>query len=217
MTIKVKICGIKSINHADACIKGKANMIGLMFYKKSPRFINFKTAKKISDFAEKKISRVGVVANMNIKELKNIIENVNLDYIQFHGNETPNFIKKIKKLKTMKKIKIIKALKVTNKNDISKIIKYRNITSYILIDTKIIKKNDYNFKNKTLELDWNLFKEMKNKKTLILSGALNVKNLKNATNQSGINYVDISSSLETKKGVKNIKKINNFLKLATKL
>ena len=146
-----------------------------------------------------------------------IIENVNLDYIQFHGNETPNFIKKIKKLKTMKKIKIIKALKVTNKNDISKIIKYRNITSYILIDTKIIKKNDYNFKNKTLELDWNLFKEMKNKKTLILSGALNVKNLKNATNQSGINYVDISSSLETKKGVKNIKKINNFLKLATKL
>ncbi len=217
MTIKVKICGIKSINHADACIKGKANMIGLMFYKKSPRFINFKTAKKISDFAEKKISRVGVVANMNIKELKNIIENVNLDYIQFHGNETPNFIKKIKKLKTMKKIKIIKALKVTNKNDISKIIKYRNITSYILIDTKIIKKNDYNFKNKTLELDWNLFKEMKNKKSLILSGALNVKNLKNATNQSGINYVDISSSLETKKGVKNIKKINNFLKLATKL
>tara|TARA_Y100000590_G_scaffold455914_1_gene605450 strand:+ start:1670 stop:2323 length:654 start_codon:yes stop_codon:yes gene_type:complete len=217
MTIKVKICGIKSINHADACIKGKANMIGLMFYKKSPRFINFKTAKKISDFAEKKISRVGVVANMNIKELKNIIENVNLDYIQFHGNETPNFIKKIKKLKTMKKIKIIKALKVTNKNDISKIIKYRNITNYILIDTKIIKKNDYNFKNKTLELDWNLFKEMKNKKTLILSGALNVKNLKNATNQSGINYVDISSSLETKKGVKNIKKINNFLKLATKL
>ena len=217
MTIKVKICGIKSINHADACIKGKANMIGLMFYKKSPRFINFKTAKKISDFAEKKISRVGVVANMNIKELKNIIENVNLDYIQFHGNETPNFIKKIKKLKTMKKIKIIKALKVTNKNDISKIIKYRNITNYILIDTKIIKKNDYNFKNKTLELDWNLFKEMKNKKSLILSGALNVKNLKNATNQSGINYVDISSSLETKKGVKNIKKINNFLKLATKL
>tara|TARA_B100000427_G_scaffold319779_1_gene318414 strand:+ start:525 stop:1178 length:654 start_codon:yes stop_codon:yes gene_type:complete len=217
MTIKVKICGIKSINHADACIKGKANMIGLMFYKKSPRFINFKTAKKISDFAEKKISRVGVVANMNIKELKNIIENVNLDYIQFHGNETPNFIKKIKKLKTMKKIKIIKALKVTNKNDISKIIKYKNITNYILIDTKIIKKNDYNFKNKTLELDWNLFKEMKNKKTLILSGALNVKNLKNATNQSGINYVDISSSLETKKGVKNIKKINNFLKLATKL
>ena len=217
MTIKVKICGIKSINHADACIKGKANMIGLMFYKKSPRFINFKTAKKISDFAEKKISRVGVVANMNIKELKNIIENVNLDYIQFHGNETPNFIKKIKKLKTMKKIKIIKALKVTNKNDISKIIKYKNITNYILIDTKIIKKNDYNFKNKTLELDWNLFKEMKNKKSLILSGALNVKNLKNATNQSGINYVDISSSLETKKGVKNIKKINNFLKLATKL
>jgi len=54
MTLKVKVCGVKSINHVKACIKGKAKMIGLMFYNKSPRFINLETAKKISNFAKKK-------------------------------------------------------------------------------------------------------------------------------------------------------------------
>ena len=54
MTLKVKVCGVKSITHVKACIKGKAKMIGLMFYNKSPRFINLKTAKKISNFAKKK-------------------------------------------------------------------------------------------------------------------------------------------------------------------
>ena len=47
MVLKVKICGVKSINHVKACIKGKAKMIGLMFYNKSPRHIDIKTAKKI--------------------------------------------------------------------------------------------------------------------------------------------------------------------------
>ena len=40
MALKVKICGVKSISHVKACINGKANMIGLMFYNKSPRYLN---------------------------------------------------------------------------------------------------------------------------------------------------------------------------------
>ncbi len=91
MTLKVKVCGIKTIAHVKVCIKGKAKMIGLMFYNKSPRFINLKTAKKISNFAKKKIKRVGVVANLNIEEIKEINKNVELDYLQFHGNETVDF------------------------------------------------------------------------------------------------------------------------------
>ena len=55
MTLNVKICGIKSISHVKACVKGKAKMIGLMFYNKSPRYINLKTAEKISNFSKNKI------------------------------------------------------------------------------------------------------------------------------------------------------------------
>ena len=214
MVLKVKICGVKSINHVKACIKGKAKMIGFNFYNKSPRFINLKTAEKISNFAKKKIKRVGVIANINIKEIKKITEAVDLDYLQFHGNETPGFIRKVKKIS---KTKIIKALKISNKNDIKKISNFKKVSDYILIDTKIVTKKNLNFKKKSRELDWNLFKKIKDKQTLILSGAININNLEQAIKDSNIRFVDVSSSLETITGKKNIKKINKFLKLATKL
>ena len=214
MALNVKICGIKSISHVEACVKGKAKMIGLMFYNKSPRFINIKTAKKISNFSKNKIKRVGVFANSNITEIKTIAKNVELDYLQLHGNETENFIKNIKKIL---KIKIIKALKISNNNDIKKISRFKKISDYILIDTKIIKKNNLNFKKKSKELNWDLLKKIKDKRKLILSGALNTTNLEEATSESGINFVDVSSSLEIISGKKNIKKINKFLELAIKL
>ena len=214
MALKVKICGVKSINHVKACIKGKAKMIGFNFYNKSPRFINLKTAEKISNFAKKKIKRVGVIANINIKEIKKITEAVDLDYLQFHGNETPDFIRNVKKIS---KTKIIKALKISNKNDIKKISNFKKVSDYILIDTKIVTKKNLNLKKKSRELDWNLFKKIKDKQTLILSGAININNLEQAIKDSNIRFVDVSSSLETIPGKKNIKKINKFLKLATKL
>ena len=214
MALNVKICGIKSISHVEACVKGKAKMIGLMFYNKSPRFINIKTAKKISNFSKNKIKRVGVFANSNITEIKTITKNVELDYLQLHGNETENFIKNIKKIL---KIKIIKALKISNNSDIKKISRFKKISDYILLDTKIIKKNNLSFKKKSKELNWNLLKKIKDKRKLILSGALNTTNLEEATGKSGINFVDASSSLEIMSGKKNIKKINKFLELATKL
>ena len=214
MVLKVKICGVKSINHVKACIKGKAKMIGFNFYNKSPRFINLKTAEKISNFAKKKIKRVGVIANINIKEIKKITETVDLDYLQFHGNETPSFIRNVKKIS---KTKIIKALKISNKNDIKKISNFKKVSDYILIDKKIVTKKNLNLKKKSRELDWNLFKKIKDKQTLILSGAININNLEQAIKDSNIRFVDVSSSLETIPGKKNIKKINKFLKLATKL
>ena len=212
MTLKVKVCGVKSITHVKACIKGKAKMIGLMFYNKSPRFINLKTAKKISNFAKKKIKRVGVIANLNIEEIKEITENVELDYLQFHGNETIDFLENIKKIL---KIKIIKALKISNKNSIKKISNFKKVSDYILLDTKIVKKN-LNLK-KSKELNWNLIKKIKNKDSLILSGALNINNLKKATKETNFDFVDVSSGLETVAGKKSIKKIDKFLQLATKL
>jgi len=212
MTLKVKVCGVKSITHVKACIKGKAKMIGLMFYNKSPRFINLETAKKISNFAKKKIKRVGVIANLNIEEIKEITENVELDYLQFHGDETTDFLKNIKKIL---KIKIIKALKVSNKNSLKKISNFKKVSDYILLDTKIVKKH-LNLK-KSKELNWNLIKKIKNKDALILSGALNINNLKKATKETNFGFVDVSSGLETMSGEKSIKKIDKFLQLATKL
>ena len=71
--------------------------------------------------------------------------------------------------------------------------------------------------NKNKLIDWDLFKKIRDKHSLILSGALNINNLEHATKNSNVKFVDVSSSLETKPGKKSIKKINRFLELATKL
>ena len=157
---------------------------------------------------------MGVFANANITEIKRVTKNVELDYLQFHGNETVGFIKNVKK---KLKIKLIKALKISNNNDIKKISRFKKISDYILIDTKIIKRKNLSFKKKSKKLNWNLLKKIKDKRKLILSGALNTTNLQKAIKESGINFVDVSSSLEIISGKKNIKKINKFLELATKL
>ena len=214
MSLKVKICGLKTVNQVKACIKGNANMIGLMFYNKSPRHINIESAKKLSNYANRKILRVGIFANMEIEEIKKILENVKLDYLQFHGKETISFLKKVKKIT---KIKVIKAIKILNKNDIKKIDIFKQICDYILIDTKIVTKNKFNYKEKTKKLNWEFLGNIKNKNSLMLSGALNTKNLEESIKKSNIKFVDVSSSLENSPGKKNIKKIKKFLELATKL
>jgi len=146
--------------------------------------------------------------------INNIINNISIDFLQFHGNETPGFIRNVKKIS---KTKIIKALKISNKNDIKKISNFKKVSDYILIDTKIVTKKNLSFKKKSRKLDWDLFKKIKDKQKLILSGAININNLEQAIKDSNIRFIDVSSSLETIPGKKNIKKINKFLKLATKL
>ncbi|MBH71263.1 MAG: hypothetical protein CMI97_02105 [Pelagibacteraceae bacterium] len=163
---------------------------------------------------KKKIKRVGVFANNTSESIKKISSNIELDYLQLHGNEKPSFITNIKKIT---KIKIIKALKINNKNDLKKISTFRKVSDYILLDTKIVNKNSLNLKKKSKKINWDLLKNIKNKKKLILSGALDIKNLKNAVKSSNIKFVDVSSSLENKIGNKDNKKINKFLELALKL
>ena len=98
-----------------------------------------------------------------------------------------------------------------------KISSFKKVSDYILIDTKIVNKNNLNFKKASKELNWNLFKKVKDKRALILSGALNINNIEEAITKTNIRFIDISSSLETIPGKKNIKKINKFLELTIKL
>ena len=215
MGIKVKICGIKTIPQLDATIKGNAYMVGLMFYDKSPRYINIKVAKKLSKHAGSKIKKVGVVANMNYLKIKEILEKVNLDFLQFHGEETPEFLNNIKK---EFKVKIIKSVKIINKNDLKILNTYKKVSDFLLLDSKNIKKNGrYKPLSKSKKINFNLIKNLSNKKHLILSGALNNNNLEKITKFTKMGFVDVSSSLENVSGTKSIKKITNFLKIASKL
>ena len=72
-----KICGLKNINTIDCCEKNKVNFFGMIFYKKSPSFINYRKAKYLVEHSKnKKIDPVGVFVNENIETVKSFIKSL---------------------------------------------------------------------------------------------------------------------------------------------
>ena len=113
--IKIKICGIKNTAILDCCNDHNVDYCGLIFYKKSPRNIDIKKAKKIIN-SQKKTIPVGVFVNHDLNDLKELIKITNLKYLQLHGNESNDYISK---LKDKNKLTVIKAIGIQDEKDLS--------------------------------------------------------------------------------------------------
>ncbi len=182
------------------------DLFGLIFYKKSPRYVTVKIAKNLVKFSNKlKIEPVGVFVNKELKDLIKLISDLNLNYIQLHGDENKEYIDIIKKTF---EIKIIKKIAVSNKEDIKQTNNFNNV-DYFLFDYKP-KKSELPGGN-SKQFDWRLLKEAKLSKPWFLSGGVNESNIniiKNSINPDGI---DLSSGVEESKGIKSEIKIKNFI------
>ncbi|AZP36413.1 Tryptophan biosynthesis protein TrpCF [Candidatus Annandia adelgestsuga] len=188
-----KICGLKRMIDADIAYKSGAIYGGLIFNNYSSRIVNIKQAKKISNNIP--LDYVGVFKNQSISYILHVLNNVNLKIIQLNGEENQKYINILKKYLS-NNIKIWKLISI--KNFLSKKKKIININRYILdnkIDNK--KKNDFNLLKK-----YNFNK-------VILSGGINLKNCMSAT-KIGFVGLNLNSGIETKPGIKNIKKIINL-------
>jgi len=132
---KIKICGINEIKIIDCCINNGIEYCGLIFYEKSPRFVNLGLAKKIINYVyNKKIIPVGVFVNKPLNEIKKVIEKTCLRHIQLHGNEDNNYISQLKKEFNLK---IIKSIGISNKDDFRKMLDLQS-ADYFLFDYKLL-------------------------------------------------------------------------------
>ena len=94
--MKIKICGITNLGDATECQTLGVNYLGFIFYKKSPRYINYSNAKKIIAGLNSKVQKVGVFVNTDNNEINTISKDIGLDYVQLHGNEGVEDIFEIK-------------------------------------------------------------------------------------------------------------------------
>lgn len=209
MSIKVKICGVNSVDSMKA--SDRADFVGFVFYPKSPRFINAETAKHLASFAPKKQKKVGLFVNTEINVIEFIAEYVDLDYIQLHGEEDEKEINLIKE-KTNKPI--IKSVKIASKKDLENVLKFEPICDMILFDALPVLKELPGGNGQAF--DWNILKNYQSKKKWMLAGGINKYNVFKAINISRAPIIDLSSSLELKKGVKCEKKIREFLDILKK-
>ena len=199
--VKVKICGITNLEDALAALFCGADAIGFVFYKKSPRYIDPIKARNISRILPKKILKVGVFVDEREGRIKSISKMCALDFLQFHGNESPEFCSKFKGYK------VIKAFKVKDKIDLASLKEYKRFA--YLFDT--FSKSKVGGTGK--KFNWNLLREKgKMNNPVFLSGGLNAGNIKSALKIVKPDWVDLSSSVESKPGKKDHKKILSFIK-----
>jgi len=205
---KIKICGINEIKTIDCCVSNEIEYCGLIFYEKSPRFVDLELAEKIINYANNnKIIPVGVFVNEPFNVIVKIIKKTCLKYIQLHGNEDNNYIKSLKKEFDLK---IIKSIGISNKDDLIKMDDLQ-LSDYFLFDYKP-KINELPGGN-AKSFDWSLLQNITINKPWFISGGISIDNIKQL-NKKLIPYgIDISSGVEDKPGIKSSDKINALLKV----
>ena len=201
----IKICGIQNKDTLLCCEKNKVNFFGMIFYKKSPRNISFENATILQKISQDlNINGVGVFVNKDIDELKEIIKNLKLKFIQLHGTEDEHYIKTIKKMD----VKVIKSVSISTKDDLKKIDKYKSV-DYFLFDYKPLKGELPGGNSKSF--DWNILKNLETKKPWFLSGGINTDNIKQILKDINPLGVDLSSGVEKELGIKDNRIIDNFI------
>ncbi|TYQ15459.1 UNVERIFIED_CONTAM: phosphoribosylanthranilate isomerase [Acetivibrio alkalicellulosi] len=200
---KVKICGLKRKEDIDYINKYLPEYIGLVFAK-SRREVSMDYAKELRQALSTDVKVVGVFVNEDIARVARIVADLNLDCIQLHGDESPQYLNEIKKT-INSKTEIWKAIRVRDEESINIMGLYKEIDAFVL-DTYI--EGTYGGIGKVF--DWNLAYRAKEYGRIVLAGGLNTENVHKAIKLLSPSVVDTSSSVETE-GLKDGEKIKDFI------
>jgi phosphoribosylanthranilate isomerase len=208
--MKIKICGIKTLEMAQAAIDAGATHIGFVFFENSPRNISIRSASAIANKVKNKIKTVIVTVNPSDELISETLLYFHPDYIQLHGSETP---KRVKEIKNKFDLAVIKAIPVRIKKDIEQAAKFKKLVEYILFDEKAHPGSQSPGGNASA-FEWNLLRNLKPEYKWILSGGLNPNNVKEAIKTTNAVFVDVSSGVESSSGVKDSSLIKAFINSA---
>jgi len=194
--MKIKICGLNPARDVQLCIDLNVDYLGFVFYEKSPRNIYLPDIKILSKYNKRGSAYVAVTVNPSNEFIENNLIG-NFDFIQLHGTETKERVSEIKNMG----FKIIKAIKVKEELDIEKSKEFNN-ADIILFDTPGMEKS--------LEFPKNLITKLPSGENYALAGSVTENNVANIS-KLGVNFFDLSSSLESQLGYKDHLKIKNFI------
>ena len=206
---KVKICGIMQGDQARQIIKLGADAIGINFWPKSKRHINFDEARPWLDELNNTVTRIGVFVNADSDEITRILESGSIDYAQLHGDESVEYVDEL----LQKGLPVYKALGIKNYDALDVIASYPG--DAILLDAHA--PSEYGGTGEPF--DWILgqlaVKQFSNQKKIILAGGLTSVNVADAIQQVHPFAVDTASGIESDTpGVKDLEKVKLFIEAA---
>jgi len=197
--VRVKICGVRSIEDAEACIEYGADALGFNFWPKSPRYIAPEAARSIIEKLSPLVSCIGVFVNEAPERVIDMASYTRINAAQLHGDESPEYCDQVSNLK------LIKAFRVGPDFDPNQIKNYQ--INSVLLDTKV--KNNYGGTGE--RFDWTIAIEAKRFAPIILAGGLNAENVAEAINFVRPSGVDVCSGVESEPGRKDVRKIKDFM------
>ena len=197
---KIKICGFTNADNAKEAALAGIDAIGLVFYEKSPRNVDINSAREIVASLPPFVNRVGLFVNANPSFIDEVLCEVPLDTLQFHGDEGVIDC-------TQYQMPFIKSVRVSLDTNVAQIADDFSQASALLLDSY----NSHTYGGTGEVFDWSLAC-VEIELPVILAGGLNSDNVAEAIKQVRPYAVDASSGVESEPGVKDVDKIRAFIR-----
>jgi len=197
LIVKVKICGLTNYRDAAAAVDLGADLLGFNFYPESPRFVTLEQAAQIINKLPAFIHVAGVFVNASLDQIKEAISECNLDWVQLHGDESPEFCESLLSIN----VRTMKAIRVKDQEDIERAESF--FTDAVLLDAFDPEK----YGGTGLTFDWNIIGHIS--KRIFLAGGINPDNVAAAI-ELGVYGIDVCSGIEARPGKKDHRKMKKL-------
>jgi phosphoribosylanthranilate isomerase len=197
---RIKVCGIRELEHAHVAADAGADAIGLVFYADSPRHIDNARAAAIARELPPYVMAVGLFVNAEADAVWAILDDVPLDLLQFQGDETPEFCEGFGR-------PFVRAVRMEKGTDLVEYASRFSAAKALLLDAHVPGERG----GTGQVFDWGRV-PAKHPKPFILSGGLTALNVGRAIREVRPWAVDVSSGVESSRGVKDPAKIVEFIR-----
>lgn len=210
---RVKICGITNPNDATLAARAGADAIGLNFYTKSPRCVDHETAREIAASVPSGVVKVGLFVNEKAARICQLFDELQLDLIQLHGDETPDFLGRLRGRPIMKVFRVGAGGLAEIGDYLTQCETIGARPQAVLLDSLSV--GGYGGTGK--RADWNVakaYQETPELPPLVLAGGLRPDNVTEAIRAVRPAAVDVASGVESSPGRKDPAAVAAFVAAA---
>lgn len=201
--MKLKVCGLKHKHNITELLQMPIDYIGIIFYKKSPRFIDANLSFDFMRTIPKHIKKVGVFVNENSYSICDKIAHYNLDIVQLHGDESSEMCRELKPY-----AKVMKAFQMNDNFDFKQLENYLSVVDYFLFDS-----SSENYGGSGKAFNWQILNKYTYNIPFFLSGGISEEHIEeiNQLIIPQLMAIDINSKFEVEPGLKDTEQIKQFI------
>lgn len=202
--LKIKVCGMRDPENISGVVAALPDYLGFIFYPKSKRFVGFEPSPEVLAKIPVSVKKVGVFVDESSEKVLEISKKWNLDVVQLHGQETPEYCLQIRN----SGIIVFKAFSVDESFDFATLNAWSGVCDYFLFDTKGHLPGGTGQK-----FNWQLLESYKLNVPFFLSGGIGPGNMEAIHNFEHPRWrgIDINSGFEIEPALKDVEKVRTFI------